>query len=157
MRGRKKTPTKLKELKGSLRKCREVSNEMQTTNVVSMPQAPSFLNQHGANEWDLVTNELANIKMLHLTDLSILAAYCNEIGIYREIAQELQGNFTEQTVDKDGRLRASKIAPKYKVMQNALQNAMKIASQFGFTPSSRASLSMPDQDEERTDDFNFFD
>jgi P27 family predicted phage terminase small subunit len=157
MRGRKKTPTKLKELKGSLRKCREVSNEMQTTNVVSMPQAPSFLNQHGADEWDLVTNELANIKMLHLTDLSILAAYCNEIGIYREIAQELQGNFTEQTVDKDGRLRASKIAPKYKVMQNALQNAMKIATQFGFTPSSRASLSMPEQDEERTDDFNFFD
>lgn len=157
MRGRKKTPTKLKELKGSLRKCREVSNEMQTTNVVSMPQAPSFLNQQGADEWDLVTNELANIKMLHLTDLSILAAYCNEIGIYREIAQELQGNFTEQTVDKDGRLRASKIAPKYKVMQNALQNAMKIASQFGFTPSARASLSMPEQDEERTDDFNFFD
>jgi len=157
MRGRKKTPTKLKELKGSLRKCREVSNEMQTTNVVSMPKAPSFLNQHGADEWDLVTNELANIKMLHLTDLSILAAYCNEIGIYREIAQELQGNFTEQTVDKDGRLRASKIAPKYKVMQNALQNAMKIATQFGFTPSSRASLSMPEQDEERTDDFNFFD
>ena len=157
MRGRKKTPTKLKELKGSLRKCREVSNEMQTTNVVSMPQAPSFLNQHGADEWDLVTNELANIKMLHLTDLSILAAYCNEIGIYREIAQELQGNFTEQTVDKDGRLRSSKIAPKYKVMQNALQNAMKIATQFGFTPSSRASLSMPEQDEERTDDFNFFD
>ena len=157
MRGRKKTPTKLKELKGSLRKCREVSNEMQTTNVVSMPKAPSFLNQQGADEWNLVTNELANIKMLHLTDLSILAAYCNEIGIYREIAQELQGNFTEQTVDKDGRLRASKIAPKYKVMQNALQNAMKIATQFGFTPSSRASLSMPEQDEERTDDFNFFD
>ena len=157
MRGRKKTPTKLKELKGSLRKCREVSNEMQTTTVISMPQAPSFLNQHGADEWDLVTNELANIKMLHLTDLSILAAYCNEIGIYREIAQELQGNFTEQTVDKDGRLRSSKIAPKYKVMQNALQNAMKIATQFGFTPSSRASLSMPEQDEERTDDFNFFD
>ena len=157
MRGRKKTPTKLKELKGSLRKCREVSNEMQTTNVVSMPQAPSFLNQQGADEWNLVTNELANIKMLHLTDLSILAAYCNEIGIYREIAQELQGNFTEQTIDKDGRLRSSKIAPKYKVMQNALQNAMKIATQFGFTPSSRASLSMPEQDEERTDDFNFFD
>jgi len=157
MRGRKKTPTKLKELKGSLRKCREVSNEMQTTNVVSMPKAPSFLNQQGADEWDLVTNELANIKMLHLTDLSILAAYCNEIGIYRSIAQELQGNFTEQTVDKDGRLRSSKIAPKYKVMQNALQNAMKIATQFGFTPSSRASLSMPEQDEERTDDFNFFD
>ena len=157
MKGRKKIPTKVKELKGTLEKSRLVGNEMETTAVVSMPQAPSFLNQQGADEWHLVTNELANIKMLHLTDLSILAAYCNEIGIYREIAQELQGNFTEQTVDKDGRLRSSKIAPKYKVMQNALQNAMKIATQFGFTPSSRASLSMPNQDEESTDDFNFFD
>ena len=144
-------------MKGTIEKSRLVGNEMQTAAVVSMPSAPSFLNQQGADEWHLVTNELANIKMLHLTDLSILAAYCNEIGIYREIAQELQGNFTEQTVDKDGRLRSSKIAPKYKVMQNALQNAMKIATQFGFTPSSRASLSMPNQDEESTDDFNFFD
>lgn len=157
MRGRKKLPSKVKELKGTLAKSRSVGNEMETSAVVSMPSAPSFLNQQGAEEWDLVTNELANIKMLHLTDLSILAAYCNEIGIYREIAQELQGNFTEQTIDKDGRLRSSKIAPKYKVMQNALQNAMKIATQFGFTPSARASLSMPEQDEERTDDFNFFD
>tara|TARA_R100000781_G_scaffold3506_1_gene4905 strand:- start:769 stop:1242 length:474 start_codon:yes stop_codon:yes gene_type:complete len=157
LRGRKKIPTKIKELKGTLEKSRLVGNEMETSQVVSMPSTPSFLNQHGADEWDLVTNELANIKMLHLTDLSILAAYCNEIGIYREIAQELQGNFTEQTVDKDGRLRASKIAPKYKVMQNALQNAMKISREFGFTPSSRASLSMPEKDEERTDDFNFFD
>ena len=144
-------------MKGTIEKSRLVGNEMQTAAVVSMPSAPSFLNKQGADEWHLVTNELANIKMLHLTDLSILAAYCNEIGIYREIAQELQGNFTEQTVDKDGRLRSSKIAPKYKVMQNALQNAMKIATQFGFTPSSRASLSMPNQDEESTDDFNFFD
>jgi len=95
--------------------------------------------------------------MLHLTDLSILAAYCNEIGIYRSISAELGGNFTEQTVDKDGKLRMTKINPKYKVMQNALQNAIKLSTQFGFTPSSRASLSMPEQEEERTDDFNFFD
>ena len=54
-----------------------------------------------------------------------------------------------------GRLRSSKIAPKYKVMQNALQNAMKIATQFGFSTSSRSSLSMPEQDEERNDDYNF--
>ena len=154
---RVKKPTKVKELQGTLRKCRVEENEMQVSQVVEMPIAPSFLNEFGANEWELVTNELARIKMLHLTDLSILAAYCNEMGTYHAIAKELGGNYTERTYDKDGKLRASKIAPKYKVMQNALQNAIKIATQFGFTPSSRASLSMPEQDEERTDDFNFFD
>ena len=157
MKGRKKIPTSVKELKGTLEKSRLVDNEMATSQVVTMPDAPLFLNQEGADEWEIVSNELAKIKMLHLTDLSILAAYCNEIGIYRSISAELGGNFTEQTVDKDGKLRMTKINPKYKVMQNALQNAIKLSTQFGFTPSSRASLSMPEQEQERTDDFNFFD
>ena len=157
MKGRKKTPTKIKELKGTVEKSRLVGNEMVTSAVVTMPSAPSFLNDYGAKEWELVTNELANIKMLHLTDLSILAMYCNEMGTYYEIANELRGNFTQQTVDKDGRIRMTKINPKYKIMQTALQNGLKIATQFGFTPSSRASLSMPEQEDERTDDFNFFD
>jgi len=74
MRGRKKIPTKIKELKGTIEKSRLVGNEMETSAVVSMPSAPSFLNSQGADEWHLVTNELADIKMLHLTDLSILAA-----------------------------------------------------------------------------------
>lgn len=154
---RPKKPTKIKELQGTIRKCREDENEMQVAQVVEMPSAPSFLNEQGAKEWDLVTNELANIKMLHLTDLAVLAAYCNEMGTYHALAQEMGGNYTERTYDKDGKLRASKIAPKYKVMQAALQNALKIATQFGFTPSSRGSISMPEQDKEKTDDFNFFD
>ena len=94
--------------------------------------------------------------MLHIVDLSILSAYCFEIGTYHRIMYEMGGKFTERTYDKDGKLRASKIAPQYKIAQAALANAMKIATQFGFTPSSRASLSMPDQEEEKTDDFNFF-
>ena len=154
---RPKKPTKIKELQGTIRKCREDENEMQVAQVVEMPTAPIFLNEQGAKEWDLVTNELANIKMLHLTDLAVLAAYCNEMGTYHALAQEMGGNYTERTYDKDGKLRASKIAPKYKVMQADLQNALKIATQFGFTPSSRGSLSMPEQDKEKTDDFNFFD
>ena len=154
---RPKKPTKIKELQGTLQPCRQVANEMQVSQVVEMPSAPSFLNEEGANEWDIVTNELANINMLHLTDLAILAAYCNEMGTYNALSKELGGNFTQQTVDKDGRLRMTKINPKYKIMQSALQNAIKIATQFGFTPSSRASLSMPEQEEEKTTGFNFFD
>ena len=94
--------------------------------------------------------------MLHIVDLSILSAYCFEIGTYHRIMDEMGGKFTERTYDKDGKLRSSKIAPQYKIAQAALQNAIKLASKFGFSPSDRASLSMPDQEEEKTDDFNFF-
>ena len=100
MKGRKKIPTSVKELKGTLEKSRLVDNEMATSQVVTMPDAPLFLNQEGADEWEIVSNELAKIKMLHLTDLSILAAYCNEIGIYRSISAELGGNLQSKRLIK---------------------------------------------------------
>ena len=154
---RPRKPTKIKELSGTLQKCRTIPNEMEVTEIVTMPDAPSYFNEYALTEWDLVTSELAKIKMLHLVDLSMLKAYCFEIGTYHKIMNEMNGQFTERTYDKDGKLRASKISPLYKVAQNALQNSIKLASKFGFSPSDRASLSMPEQDKKQTDDFNFFD
>lgn len=154
---RPRKPTKIKELSGTLQKCRTIANEMEVAEVVTMPDAPSYFDNYSQKEWELVTTELAKIKMLHLVDLSMLKAYCFEMGTYHKIMSQMAGEFTERTFDKDGKLRASKISPLYKVAQTALQNAIKLASKFGFSPSDRASLSMPEQDKEKTDDFNFFD
>ena len=153
---RPKKPTKIKELQGTLQPCRQIPNEMQVAEVVELPAAPNYFDEFAQKEWDVTTTELSRIKMLHIVDLSILSAYCFEIGTYHRIMDEMNGKFTERTYDKDGKLRASKIAPQYKIAQAALQNAIKLASKFGFTPADRASLSMPDQEEEKTDDFNFF-
>ena len=153
---RPKKPTKIKELQGTLQPCRQIPNEMQVAEVVELPAAPNYFDEFAQKEWDVTTTELSRIKMLHIVDLSILSAYCFEIGTYHRIMDEMNGKFTERTYDKDGKLRASKIAPQYKIAQAALQNSIKLASKFGFTPADRASLSMPDQEEEKTDDFNFF-
>ena len=153
---RPKKPTKIKELQGTLQPCRQIPNEMQVAEVVELPAAPNYFDEFAQKEWDVTTTELSRIKMLHIVDLSILSAYCFEIGTYHRIMDEMDGKFTERTYDKDGKLRASKIAPQYKIAQAALQNAIKLASKFGFSPADRASLSMPDQEEEKTDDFNFF-
>ena len=153
---RPKKPTKIKELQGTLQPCRQIPNEMQVAEVVELPAAPNYFDEFAQKEWDVTTTELSRIKMLHIVDLSILSAYCFEIGTYHRIMDEMDGKFTERTYDKDGKLRASNIAPQYKIAQAALQNAIKLASKFGFSPADRASLSMPDQEEEKTDDFNFF-
>ena len=153
---RPKKPTKIKELQGTLQPCRQIPNEMQVAEVVELPAAPNYFDEFAQKEWDVTTTELSRIKMLHIVDLSILSAYCFEIGTYHRIMDEMDGKFTERTYDKDGKLRASKIAPQYKIAQAALQNAIKLASKFGFSPADRASLSMPAQEEEKTDDFTFF-
>ena len=153
---RPKKPTKIKELQGTLQPCRQIPNEMQVAEVVELPAAPNYFDEFAQKEWDVTTTELSRIKMLHIVDLSILSAYCFEIGTYHRIMDEMDGKFTERTYDKDGKLRASKIAPQYNIAQEALKNAINLASKFGFCPADRASLSMPDQEEEKTDDFNFF-
>jgi P27 family predicted phage terminase small subunit len=157
MKGRKKVPTAIKKAQGTHRKDREIENEMQVASVVSMPDAPLFLNDFGVNEWHKVTNELANLQMLHDVDLGMLASYCREMGTYFEMVAALKGGQVERTYDKDGKLRASKLKPEVKISRDCLDRAIKLATQFGFTPSSRASLAMPEQIEEVKNKYDFFD
>lgn len=156
MRGRKKKPTKIKELQGTLTPGRYLENEMQVTQVKDIPSAPEYLTELGKLEWQNVTKELHQKDMLHLVDLALLSAYCNEMSTYLEASEIInkQGK-VERTYRDDGRLRSSKLKPEVKVARDALQSALKIATQFGFTPSSRASIPQPDI-KEQDDDFNFF-
>ncbi len=156
MKGRKKIPTKIKELKGTLKKHRELENEMQVSEVISMPQAPNFLNEFGAAEWHKTTNALADMNMLFEVDLALLSAYCREMGTYIEMSEILKSGSVERTYDKDGRLRASKLKPEVKIQRDSLDRAIKIATQFGFTPSSRASIPQGSKEQESKSEFNFF-
>ena len=155
-KGRKKIPTKLKAAKGTLQPCRTVSNEMEVSPVVSMPEAPAFLNSYGVSEWNKVTNELANLQMLHDVDLGILSAYCREIGVYVEMVSELKGGQTYIIRSKEGFVVAEKAKPEVKISRDSLDRALKLAVQFGFTPSARASISAPDKKEKANDNYNFF-
>ena len=155
-KGRKKIPTQLKKIAGTDRKDRSLKNEMVVSEVISMPEAPSFLNEYAVAEWHKVTNELANLKMLHEVDLALLSAYCREMGMYFEMVEVLKGGQIERTYDRDGRLRASKLKPEVKISRDCLDRAMKIAVQFGFTPSARASIPQPEIKEETKSKYNFF-
>ena len=155
--GRHKLPTKIKEAQGTLEKSRQVSNEMQVSSVTSMPVAPVFLNEYGVAEWHKVTNQLYELDMLHDVDLALLSAYCREMGTYMELAAATPvGGMVERTFDKDGRLRASKAKPEVRLMRESLDRALKLATQFGLTPSARASISAPVKEDDNKGEFDFF-
>ena len=155
-RGRKKIPTKIKEMQGTLTKSRVLENEMEVRRVSQIPKAPEYLSELGKLEWNIVTEELSIKNMLHIVDLALLSAYCNEISTYLEASEILnKKGKVERTYRDDGRLRSSKLKPENRIARDSLAAALKIATQFGFTPSSRASIPQPDQ-KETQDDFNFF-
>ena len=143
-KGRKKTPTKLKTMAGTLRSDRIVENEMQVDLCNHIPTAPQWLSEIGKEEWNKITNQLFNLEMLHSVDLKMIEAYCNEMSLYIETEIMLREKGRIQIFkNSDGTLKHAQAVPYQKIAKDALDKAMKLATQFGLTPVARASISAP--------------
>ena len=143
-KGRKKIPTKLKEMQGTTRNCRLVENEMVVDLVTKLPEAPSWLSVIGKEEWKKVTTQLFHIEMLHTVDLRMVEAYCNEMSLYIETETMLREKGRIQAFrNPDGTLKHTQAVPYQKIAKDALNSALKLAVQFGLTPVARASISAP--------------
>ena len=82
--------------------------------------------------------------MLHEVDLRLIEAYCNEISIYIECEMELRENGRiDNFTNSNGDLIRSQAKPFVKMKNDALNNSLKLATQFGLTPVARASISTP--------------
>lgn len=156
-KGRKKLPSKLKEMQGTTVPCRTVENEMQVDIVKDLPEPPEWLSEIGKQEWNKVTQQLFNLKMLHQIDLRLIEAYCNEMSLYIETEQLLRNKGRIQAFkNTDGTLKHTQAVPHQKIAKDALAAALKIATQFGLTPTARASISAP-QVNNNTQINNYFD
>lgn len=134
----------MKEMQGTIEKSRLVENEMQVDVCTSIPEAPDMLSEIGKGEWVKVTTQLYNLNMLHSVDLRLVEAYCNEIALYIETEQMLRQKGRIQVFkNADGTLKHAQAVPYQKIAKDALNMAMKLATQFGLTPVARASISAP--------------
>lgn len=138
----KRTPTKIKELKGTFRKSESVSNEMQppeASNEINI----GLINNYANDEWLKVTRILSNLGMLVETDTSVLLAYCNEIGTYFACIDILKkGGFTFATPNGFEQQR-----PEVLIANKALANAIKLSDKFGFNPAARTKIEAPTKQE----------
>lgn len=155
-RGRKKIPTKVKKLQGTLKAERVLDNEMTASLVASIPTAPEWLSEIGKVEWIKVCVELFNKQMLHQIDLRLLEAYCNAISLHieTEIYLREKGRIQEFK-NPDGTVKHTQAVPHQKIANDALDRALKIATQFGFTPSARSSINQPTLIQ-NNNEYNFF-
>ena len=143
-KGRKKLPTELKKMQGTLEKSRLLENEMQVELCSNLPKSPDWLSKIGKQEWKKITLQLYNLNMLHKIDLRLIEAYCNEISLYIETEQLLRNKGRIQAFkNPDGTLKHAQAVPYQKIAKDALNSALKLATQFGITPSARASISAP--------------
>lgn len=143
-KGRKKLPTVIKQMQGTLEKSRTIENEMQVDLVSQLPDAPDLLSTIGAEEWYKVTSQLYNLNMLHNVDLNLILAYCNEMALYIETETMLREKGRIQVFkNSDGTIKHAQAVPYQKIAKDALNTALKLATQFGLTPVARANISAP--------------
>lgn len=155
-RGRKKIPTKVKELQGTIKAERVLDNEMTASLVSKIPAPPTWLSEIGRTEWMKVCLELFNKQMLHQIDLRILEAYCNAISLHIETEIHLRENGRiQEFMNPDGTIKHTQAVPHQKIANDALDRALKIATQFGFTPSARSSINQPTLIQ-NNNEYNFF-
>lgn len=151
-RGRPPVPTQLKELKGTAQPSRVRRDEVRPPVLKEIPLAPDYLSARGKEEWYTTCAELAGLKMLHKVDLSLLAAYCNEMAVYWESETLLRQNGRLIVFkNEDGSLKYAQPAPHVSIARNALKMALSIATQFGFTPSARTRIAAPVGESKPTD------
>lgn len=146
MKGRPPKPTRLKEMAGTDQPCRLLDNEMQVSLLATIPDPTFELTEKGLQEYSIICAELHSKRMLHLVDLALITAYSNEMALYieMEIFLKINGR-VDEFFNEDGALTRRTYKPEYKISKDSLANALKIACQFGLTPSARTRISMPEQ------------
>ena len=153
--GRPNKPTAVKVLEGTYRPDRALPNEVTPELLAHIPDPPEGLGEWGQREWVVVCRWLHEIGSLAATDLSLIAAYCNEIDNYWSYdAKVKQVGAVISIKNKEGMIIKVQKSPYTGLRKDALDEAIKLAGQFGFTPAARARLGSPG--EKPKDEFEDF-
>lgn len=115
--GRKPIDAKLKVIKGTFQKCRELVDVLEFDVVDKFPDPPQVLNADGVGMWQDVGVQLVNAKVLQTVDLYMLEQLCYSWQRFR------------QTAKAGSDITAAE--------NNALRGMF---AEFGMTPASRTKV-----------------
>ena len=112
-------------------------------------KVPGWLDKEGKSEWKRVSRELKELNILTNIDTTALGMYCDAYSKYQLATKKIneEGMFIEYT-NKAG---ATNIIehPAVKAQVKYADLIKKLCSEFGLTPSSRARITLPKQEEEK--------
>ena len=147
-RGRRPKPTRLKLISGNPGK--RPLNLKEPKPKAGIPDCPIWLEYEAKKIWAKLVPKLERLGILTEIDEGPLAAYCESYSLLIEAKKQLK-KMTLSIVDK-GKL---KLNPKFvfllRVARDAKRDMVRIAIEFGFTPSSRTRINAEPPGDEETE------
>lgn len=131
MKGRKKIPSKIIDLRGGTKHTHKKPRENEPKPPEKIPTCPAHLNNEAKKEWRRVSKILDNIGLITELDRATLAEYCESYGKWIDLKKELNiikklGNNPEFSTKK-----MSRRCEQYKV-ENKRWNEANIETQNGL-------------------------
>lgn len=137
--GRPRKSDEQKRLSGTLQPCR-ASGTINGLDTLSDVKPPSWLTKQAKVVFRQKATQLMSIKVLTQLDVDALVLYA---AAYAEVVAALEALDVEgrvcRKIDKEGNEVLS-VSPWVKIYTENIKVVNQIGGQFGFTPSSRASI-----------------
>ena len=147
-KGRKKLPTQLKAIKGTLQKCRENHNEPNLQLMKELPEPPEYFNEYARKVYLETGLELINNGIMSRVDFDIFLIYITELAKYKDA--QIQINKTANVLKIDDK---PAINPYIRVAEKSFQILMRVACEFGLTPAARSKVNSIKQEVNNGDEF----
>jgi P27 family predicted phage terminase small subunit len=139
MRGRKPLPSNVVRLRGNPGKRR--LNDAEPRPAIKAPSCPSCLGEEARKEWKWLAGELAELGLLTTIDRGMLAAYCQAHALWVEAVSSI-GRYGTMVKSPNGFPMQS---PYVAVANKQVEIMVRIAAEFGMTPSSRSRIRVGDK------------
>lgn len=133
-RGRKPTPTAIKELEGNPGK--RPLNEKEPKPAKKAPSCPKWLEPEAKKEWRRLSKQLEQLGVLTELDMASFAAYCQAYARYKE-AEEFITQHGSIVKTPSGYWQQ---VPQVAQAQTYSKIMLRLAEQFGLTPSARSRI-----------------
>ena len=133
-RGRKPTPTAIKELEGNPGK--RPLNDAEPKPERKAPPCPKWLEPEAKKEWRRLSKQLEQIGVLTEVDQAAFASYCQAYARWKE-AEEFMTQHGTIVKTKSGYWQQ---VPQVSIAQQNLKIMQSFATEFGLTPACRARI-----------------
>ncbi len=137
MPGRKRLPTEIKKIKGTLQKCRIHADEPKPIGALIEP--PSYMSEGARSAWCYAIAS-APPNLLKQVDMSVLEVWSCAADLYR---QAQIGILETGLLVKSSVSGVPMQSPYVAIANKQAQLMCKAAVEMGFTPASRSHLSVP--------------
>lgn len=144
-RGPPPKPSSLRLLEGGNRGRRPLPlNEPQPSRPLEAPAPPSYVSGYARTEWERVIGDLCSTGVYANVDQTMLAAYCMAYGRWR-LAEDVASRLAAQDPGTHGLLLKTQSGnviqnPAVGVANVARRDMLRLAAEFGLTPSGRTAL-----------------